>query len=146
MTEWQSSTKRFVRRHRKLLIGAILALIVGVILIPLQALYQRSFSDYPQNAPSVVYVKKKGVTVTPIDKWSRWGFLAPKRYYKVFRVDIRGGVDGFPPNTSIQISASSGMIFQLSASEAIKPTFANGDSAVHWVLTTERYYSHWYRV
>ena len=51
----------------------------------------------------------------------------------MFEIKLYGGDVGFPPNTVIQITTSTGKIIQLFAPEAIKPTLANGISAVNWM-------------
>jgi hypothetical protein len=51
----------------------------------------------------------------------------------MFELKLYGGDVGFLSNTSIQITTSTGKILKLTAPEAIKPTLANGISAVDWM-------------
>ena len=50
----------------------------------------------------------------------------------MFKIKFCGGNIGFPPNTAIQITTSTGKIIKLIGPDAIKPTLANGISAVEW--------------
>jgi len=56
-----------------------------------------------------------------------------KRYYKIFKITLSGGDQGFPPNTSIQISTTTGRILNIAGPEAIRPRLAGGASAVNWI-------------
>ncbi len=51
----------------------------------------------------------------------------------MFEIKLYGGGVGFPPNTAIQVTTSTGKILKLIGPEAIKPILANGISAVDWI-------------
>lgn len=128
---------RVSTEHKKLLtvfaIGILSTVIGGVVV----ARYEHTFltsSASPVSPTRTLTPQRESRTikVTPVSKWSQSVLFNPRRYYKMFQIRLYGGDIGFPPNTAIQVSASTGTIINVRGPEAIKPTFAGRISAVDW--------------
>jgi len=121
--------------QKKLLIGLVIGsastLIAGIFLLHYEYFYLRSNPEHASQNILPLWKESRTITVKPVYKWSQFVLFNPRRYYKMFEIKLYGGSIGFPPNTSIQISTSIGWIINLTGPEAIKPTLADGNSAVN---------------
>jgi len=72
------------------------------------------------------------VKVKPTSKWSQFVLFSKRHHYKTFEVTLYGGDVGFPENTAVNLSTKKGHIVRITCSDAIKPSFSNGQSAVNW--------------
>ena len=116
-----------------LAIGCTSTLIAGMFLLYYEYSFLKGSPDHssPQTLP--FWKGNRTISVRPVQKWSQFVLFNPRRYYKVFEIKLYGGDVGFPPNTAIQVTTSTGKILQLTGPEAIKPTLANGISAIDWI-------------
>ena len=113
-------------------VGIASTLIGGILLLHYEYFCFRGNPNYASQNKLPFWKENRTITVKPVYKWSQFVLFNPRRYYKMFEIKLYGGDIGFPPNTGIQISASTGKIIKLTGPDAIKPTLADGISAVNW--------------
>ncbi len=115
-------------------IASLGTFIAGVILLHYEYTSFKSNPNYGNpRALLPSWRESRIITVSPVLKWSQFVLFNPRRYYKVFEIKLNGGDMGFPPNTALQISTLMGTIIQLTGHEAIRPTLADGTSAINWI-------------
>ena len=118
--------------QKKLVLGLAIGCASGLIVGMLLLYYEYSvFHSSPQTL--AFWKENRTISVRPVQKWSQFVLFNARRYYKMFEIKLYGGDVGFPANTAIQVTTSTGKIVKLTAPEAIKPTLANGISAVDWM-------------
>lgn len=116
-----------------LAIGSVSTLIAGMLLLHYEYSYLRDTPKHSSPKKLAFWKQIRTITVEPVYKWSQFVLFNPRRRYKMFEIKLYGGDIGFPPNTAIIISTSTGKILKLTGPDAIKPTLANGISAVNWM-------------
>ena len=116
-----------------ILIGSLSTLVAGFILLHYEYSFLKSRTSHPSPRTSIFSTLERSIKVSPFSKWSQSVLFNKKRYYKIFKIKLSGGNQGFPPNTAIQISTTTGRILNIAGPEAIRPRLAGGDSAVNWI-------------